>query len=124
MGKKTPVDYAGPRIEMAQIEAELAQDRHTIDPRTSAQVFHTLKPMLGDLPSNWLSGLELAHQKAIQVNENFLGARILSTSGTPRLKKCLKPKGQRTSKKACCHSQPFLGHGIDTSRRAFRSALA
>ena len=61
MRKKTPVDYAGPWIEMAQIEAELAQDRHPIDPRTSAQVLHTLKPMLGDLPSNWLSRLELAH---------------------------------------------------------------
>ena len=87
MREKTPVDYARAWIEMTQIEAELAQDRHTIDPRTGAQVLHTLKPMLGDLSSKWLSRLELTHQKAIQVNKNFLRSRILSTSGTTRLKK-------------------------------------
>jgi hypothetical protein len=65
MREKTPVDYARAWIEMTQIEAELAQDRHTIDSRTGAQVLHTLEPMLGDLSSKWLSRLELTHQKAI-----------------------------------------------------------
>ena len=51
----------------------------------------------------------LGHQKAIQVNEDFLGSDIVSTSGATCLKKCLKPKGQRTAKKTGCHSSSFLG---------------
>jgi len=96
MRNKTPVHYAGPWIEMTQIQAELAQDRNAIDPRPGAQMLHALKPMLHDLSGNRSSRFELTHQKAIQVNEDFLGSDIVSTSGATCLKKCLKPKGQRT----------------------------
>src|SRR5580704_7874275 len=64
----------------------------------------------------------LGHQKAIQVNEDFLGSDIVSTSGATCLKKCLKPKGQRTAEKTGCHGSSFLGPGHRHSRRVFRSA--
>jgi hypothetical protein len=65
---------------MTQIQAELAQDRNAIDPRPGAQVLHALKPMLHDLSCNRSSRIELPHQKAIQVNEGFLGTDIVATS--------------------------------------------
>src|ERR1700686_2528208 len=103
MRNKTPVHYAGPWIEMTQIQAELAQDRNAIDPRPGAQVLHALKPMLHDLSGNRSPSLELTHQKAIQVNEDFSGTDCLSAGGPTCLKKCLKSKGQRTAGKTGCH---------------------
>jgi hypothetical protein len=88
---------------MTQIQAELAQDRNAIDARASAQVFRAFKPMLHDLSANWFSRLEFTHQKAIQVNEDFLGTHIVSARGSTCLKKCLKPKGQRAAKKTGSH---------------------
>jgi hypothetical protein len=90
-------------IEMAQIQAELPQDRKSVDPGCGTQVFHTLKPTFHDPSGNWLSWLELAHQKAIHVPNDFLATRIISASGTTRLEKCLEPKRQWTAKKAGCH---------------------
>jgi hypothetical protein len=98
------VHHAGPWIEMTQIQAELAQDRNAIDPRPGAQMLRARKPMLHDLSGDRFSRFELTHQKAIQVNEDFLGTDIVSASGATCLKKRLKPKGQRTAEKTGCHS--------------------
>jgi hypothetical protein len=125
MRNKTPVHYAGPWIEMTQIQAELAQDRNAIDPRPGAQMLHALKPMLHDLWGNRSSRVELTHQKAIQVYEDFLGTDIVSTSGATCLKKCLKPnlKAKELRKRQVAIGSSFLGPGHRHFSKSFQIRL-
>jgi hypothetical protein len=117
------VHHAGPWIEMTQIQAELAQDRNAIDTRPGAQMLRALKPMLHDLSRNRFSRFELTHQKAIQVNEDFLGTDIVSASGATCLKKRLKPKGQRTAEKTGCLASSFFGPGHRHFSKSFQIRL-
>ena len=74
------MNEAGARLKITQVTAELAEDGEPIYSRVRAQVRHTFIPSFVHFTGDRLARFEFAHQKAIQVEEDFLIADPASAS--------------------------------------------
>ncbi len=60
---------------MRQIQTELPEHGEAVDPRADAQRFLALDPMFGHLARDGVARLQLAHQKAVELHEDFLAGQ-------------------------------------------------
>ena len=74
------MNEAGARLKITQVTAELAEDGEPIYSRVRAQLRHAFIPSLYHFTGDRLARFEFAHQKAIQVEEDFLIADPASAS--------------------------------------------
>ena len=64
--------------------------------------------MLHDLPADGLSRFKFAHEKMIEIPEDFLTAHPVPTVRAACLQESLEPGCERTAKKTGCHRFNFF----------------
>ena len=98
------MDQTSARVEEAEIAAELAQNANPVDARVWVYMAHAFHPTLHYLTGDGLARLEFAHEKAVQIKQDFLTAEAAAAARITRLGKRLQPRGQWAAKKTRRHS--------------------